>query len=558
MTEEENGNPSEEKTEENTEDSPEEVGKTDEPDKTVKKRHFRWRSLARNYISFIGFAIALSAIVSLSLLFLLEITGSTDQPYLGLLIYILFPAVMFFGFFVVLVGMLVERRRRLKYDTRTIAEYPVLDLNDPRRRRSLIVFMVFSFVFLFVSAFGAYHAYEFTESVTFCGQICHDVMAPEFVSYNTSPHAQVKCVECHVGGGAEWYARSKLSGVRQLVAVTFNTYDRPIKTPVHNMRPARETCAKCHWPEKYHGEQLKVFTDFGYDEASTMSETKLLVKVGGGSPETGQVSGIHWHMNLANEITYVATDERRQNIPWVQLRDSKGNVTTYTRQGSNFSESQLAQYGKKKMDCIDCHSRPAHIYLSPNNAVDESILAGKLDKSLPYLKKTSVDVLSKDYATTEQALLTISDDFHRYYRENHPEVYGTKQQSINSAVSELRRIYRTYFFPEMNTNWESHIDNIGHFNSQGCFRCHNGNMRSAQGKVIRNDCAICHVTISQNYKGQVVEPENGRFKHPLNLGTAGSYNCASCHKGDRSFRHPVNLGDISRFSCNECHKDEGF
>lgn len=518
----------------------------------------KWPSLARNYISFIGIAISLAALVSIVLLFLLEITGSTDQPYLGILIYILFPSVLILGLFVIAVGMFFERRRRRKVAAGTIAEFPILDLNDPRRRRSLIVFMVFAFIFMFMSAFGAYHAYEFTESVTFCGQVCHEVMKPEFVSYNASPHAQVNCVECHVGGGAEWYARSKFSGVRQLVKVTFNTYDRPIKTPVENMRPARDTCAKCHWPQLYHGEQLKVFTDYGYDENSTMSETKLLVKVGGGSPETGQVAGIHWHMNLANEITYITTDERRQDIPWVQLKDSKGNVTVYTKRGSGLSASQIASAEKKTMDCIDCHSRPAHIYRSPNNAVDESIQANKLDRSLPFLKRTAVEVLTGEYETTEQALATIGEEFHKYYRVNHAEVYDKQRPAINAAVSELGRIYRTYFFPEMKTDWSTHIDNIGHFNTQGCFRCHDGEHFSPAGKPIRNECNICHVTISQTYLGKPIEPIDGKFQHPINLGERGNYNCAACHTGDRSFKHPVNLGDISRFSCNECHKEGRF
>ncbi|REJ75522.1 MAG: cytochrome C [Acidobacteria bacterium] len=553
MTEENNDNPDpENELAANEEESSAPVAEEVTPLK------YGWRSLARNYVSFVGFAIAIAALVCIALLFLLELTGSTDQPYLGLLIWILFPAVMLVGILVVGLGMLVERRRRRKFAAEEIAEYPVLDLNDPKRRRSLIVFLVFSIVFLFVSAFGAYHAYEFTESVTFCGQLCHEVMQPEFVSYGVAPHAEIKCVECHVGSGAEWYARSKLNGVRQLIKVSFNTYDRPIKTPIHNMRPPNDTCAKCHWADKYHGEKLKVFTDYGYDEQSTMSETRLLIKVGGGSPETGRPSGIHWHMNLANEVTYVSTDEKRQDIRWVQFRDINGNLTQYFREGSTFTEQQIAEADKKQMDCIDCHSRPAHIYLSPNNAVDNSITAGKLDRSLPFLKKTAVEVLSKDYQTTEQALATISDDFHRYYRENHPDVYATDQPQINLAVAEIKRIYRTYFFPEMKTDWRSHIDNIGHFNAQGCFRCHDGRMKSPEGKVIRNDCAICHVTLSQSFRGTSIEPDNGRFRHPLDLGTAGNYNCASCHKGDRSFSHPVNLGDISRFSCNECHKEEGF
>lgn len=551
--------------EENNNEIPEEDDNIDEPSSDGSpakegklRRKFRWKSLARNYISFVGMAIAMAAVVSLTLLFLLEITGSADQPYIGLLIYILFPAIMFFGLFVVAVGMLFERRRRKKAAAGEIPDYPVLDLNDPRRRRSLLVFMVFSIVFLFVSAFGAYHAYEFTESVTFCGQICHDVMKPEFVSYGAAPHARVKCVECHVGGGAEWYARSKINGVRQLVKDTLGTYHRPIETPIQNMRPARETCAQCHWPEDNHGEQLKVFTDFAYDEASTKSETRLLVKVGGGSPKTGLVSGIHWHMNIANEVTFVATDKRRQDIAWVQFRDGKGNVTVYRREGSNLSGAQLATADKKKMDCIDCHSRPAHRYLTPNNAVDRSILAKRLDRSLPFVKKTAVEVLSKDYETTPQALTAITDDFRKFYRVNHPTVFENKKAAIDEAVTELKRVYQTYFFPEMKTDWRSHINNIGHFNAKGCFRCHDGRMKSPEGKIIRNDCAICHITMSQNYKGEVVEPIDGKFVHPVNLGTAGSYNCASCHKGDRAFKHPVNLGDLSRFSCVDCHKDKGF
>jgi hypothetical protein len=242
----------------------------------------------------------------------------------------------------------------------------------------------------------------------------------------------------------------------------------------------------------------------------------------------------------------------------VQLKDSNGKVTIYRDKQANLSDAQIAQAEKKKMDCIDCHSRPAHIYLSPNNAVDESIQADKLDRSLPFLKRTAVEVLTKDYATTDEALATITEDFHKYYRVNHSEFYAANRPAVNTSVAELKRIYRTYFFPEMKTDWRAHIDNIGHFNNQGCFRCHDGNHFSPQGKPIRNECNICHTTISQNYKGTVVEPIEGNFQHPLNLGERGNMNCAACHKGDRSFSHPVNLGDISRFSCNECHKKEGF
>ena len=216
--------------------------------------------LYRNFISLVGTTIVAASLISIVLLFLSEMLGSREHPYLGIFTYIIFPAFLILGLAVVFVGMMVERRRRRRLGGAGIAAYPKFDLNDPRRRRSLITFLGLTFVFLFVSAFGSYRAYEYTESVTFCGQLCHSVMNPEFVAYQASPHARVKCVECHVGSGAGWYVKSKLSGAYQVYSVAFKKYPRPIPTPVHNLRPAQDTCEQCHWPEKSFGEQLKSST----------------------------------------------------------------------------------------------------------------------------------------------------------------------------------------------------------------------------------------------------------------------------------------------------------
>ncbi|MEZ5427079.1 MAG: NapC/NirT family cytochrome c [Pyrinomonadaceae bacterium] len=535
--------PDEEKTEEATgEDS----------GKTVKVP-----GLFRNYISFAGAAIAAAALISIVLLFLIELSGSSDQPYLGILIYVLFPAVMIFGFLVILAGMLWERRRRRKLTPEEIAAYPIFDFNHPRRRRALLVFLVGSFIFLFLSAFGSYQAYEFSESVTFCGEVCHTVMRPEFVAYNASSHARVRCVECHVGGGAEWYVRSKFSGVRQLYRVLTDTYNKPIQTPVHNMRPANETCGKCHWPEKFYGDQLKVFNHYGFDEKNSLNQTRMLVKVGGGDPTAGQATGIHWHMNLGNEITYIASDEKRQNIQWVRMKGADGQVTEYTLKGLQFSSEQIEQASKRKMDCIDCHNRPTHVYLPPTRAIDDSLTAGRIDVSLPFVKLKGVEVLSKPYNTTEEALSGIAADLDNYYKTSHADIYTSKRDSINRAVLEIQRIYSTYFFPEMKTDWQAHINNIGHYNAQGCFRCHDGQHFSPEGKTIRNECNICHTTLDQKFGGQTFVPEDGQFRHPVNLGDRNTFQCAVCHKGNRAFQHPVNLGDISKFQCAECH-NKGF
>ena len=528
-----------------TPDIPEETPKTEPERKSA--------SLLRNYISFVGFALIAASLTSIALLILIELSAGDDNPYTVLITFILLPGVLLFGIFLVILGAFIERRRRRRSPETHIPAYPILNLNDPSQRRKFLVFICLAFVFLFISAFGSYRAFEYTESVPFCGQQCHTVMKPEFVAYNASPHARVRCVECHVGGGAEWYVRSKINGMHQLYAVTFRTYQKPIQTPLHNMRPADETCAKCHWPEKFHGEQLKVFNHYGYDENNSLNQTRLLIKTGGGTPNVGEVGGIHWHMNVSNEITYIATDEKRQDIPWVRMKDKTGAVVEYLAKGVSMSQQQIEQSSKRKMDCIDCHNRPTHIYLSPNEALDQSFAAGRLDTSLPFLKAKAVEVLGGTYNTNEEAVAAIASGLDAYYRTAHADVYSAKRESINGAVAEVQQIYQTYFFPEMKTNWSSHINNIGHYNAQGCFRCHDGQHFSREGKVIRNDCNICHTTVDQSFGGKTFQAAGGAFQHPVNLGDKNTWQCAACHKGDRPFKHPLNLGDISQFQCSECH-----
>ena len=510
-------------------------------------------SMIRNYISYFGIAVGAASLTSFVLLLLIAITGPSNNPYTDLITFILVPTIFVFGLLIILVGVLYERHRRRKMTDAQIAAYPVLDLNNPRRRRALVVFMGVSFVFLFMSAFVSYRAYEYTESVTFCGQACHSVMNPEFVAYNASPHARVRCVECHVGGGAGAYVNSKFSGMRQLYGVVTGHFTRPIQTPVLNMRPANETCEKCHWPEKFHGEVMRVFSHYGYDEQNSLSQTRMLVNVGGGTASGGPVGGIHWHMNVANEITYITNDDNRQDIPWVRMKKADGSIVEYTAKKNTLSGPQIENAPKRTMNCIDCHNRPAHIFLSPNNAVDQSLADGRLDISLPFIKSKAVETLSRPFNTTDEAVGSIKSDLEGFYQTTYPAIYTEKRYSVDVAITEVQRIYQTYFFPEMKTDWSSHGDNIGHFNSQGCFRCHDGQHFSSDGKVIRNECNVCHTTVDQTFAGKPVAIKDGNFKHPIDLGDRNTWQCAVCHKGDRSFKHPINLGDISRFQCADCH-----
>lgn len=507
--------------------------------------------LSRNLISLVGAAIAAASLASIVFLFLTEMLGSREHPYLGIFTYIIFPAVLMMGLAIVLAGVLVERRRRA--GGAEIAAYPKLDLNDPRRRRSLMTFLGVTLVFLFVSAFGSYRAYEYTESVAFCGQLCHSVMNPEFVAYQASPHARVKCIECHVGPGAGWYVKSKLSGAYQVYSVAFKKYPRPIATPVHDLRPAQDTCEQCHWPEKFFGTQLKIFNRFGYDEKNTPSQTRMLINTGGGSPASGKVEGIHWHMNIANEITYLSTEDQRQVIPYVRAKDRNGNVTEYKIADFKMPVEADGHAPLRRMDCVDCHNRPSHIYQPPDRAVDEAILAGRLDASLPFLKRQAVELLSRTYTSTDQAVRTIAASLDEYYRMAYPAVYADKRDAINAAVVEVQRIFQTYMFPEMKVDWRTHPNNIGHYYNTGCFRCHDGKHTSDTGKVIRTDCNICHTVLDQATGATSMPVRNGAFTHPVDLGGLARLNCTVCHRGDGPFQHPVNLGDLTEFKCADCH-----
>jgi nitrate/TMAO reductase-like tetraheme cytochrome c subunit len=505
----------------------------------------------------VGAAIVAASVASVILLFLIEISSNGENPYLGILTYIIFPSIMMLGLAVVALGMVLERRRRRKYKGSEILAYPRLDLNDRHSRHAFFAFLLVTFLFISASAFGSYKAYEYSDSVAFCGKTCHSVMKPEYVAYLASPHARVRCVDCHVGPGAGWYVRSKLSGAYQLYSVTFKKFPRPITTPVHNLRPAQETCEQCHWPEKFFGAQLKTFSHYAYDEKNSLRQTRMLINVGGGSPTTGQVAGIHWHMNIANKITYVSTDEHRQTIPWVRMEDRQGNVTEYYDRNRPMDEAQLQAAPKRRMDCVDCHNRPAHVYQPPDLSVDQSFAAGRLDPSLPYLKRETISLLTRHYETEGEAMKSISDGLDQFYRRNYADLYSSKSGAVGTAVTEIQRIFRTYTFPEMKVDWQTHPNNIGHFYFAGCFRCHDGEHVSKAGKVIRNECNTCHTVLYDSAAKPEYNAKIGPYQHPVDLGDLSRLPCTTCHKGNAPFKHPINLGDISIFQCAECHPKKG-
>jgi hypothetical protein len=256
----------------------------------------------------------------------------------------------------------------------------------------------------------------------------------------------------------------------------------------------------------------------------------MLIKTGGGDANAGQASGIHWHMNIANIITY-ASDPKRQSIPYVRIQNAKGEVTEYF--APDAKPEEIAKMSSRRMDCVDCHNRPTHIYLAPDRSVDDSLASNRIDRSLPYVKQQSVQVLTADYKTTPEAMQAIATAIPAFYREKYPQIAGSKQAQIQAVVSELQRVFRTTIFPEMKVDWRTHPNNVGHFYFPGCFRCHDGNHLSKAGKAISKDCNACHTMLSEQEGAQspMAATTGVTFKHPVDLGDLAAVNCSDCHNG---------------------------
>jgi hypothetical protein len=490
-------------------------------------------SLAKNTLSGIGLIVIILVVGNMLFLVAADMMTAHDNPYVGILAYLILPGFLLLGILLFVAGMLRERSRRRKHAPDAVAPYPRVDFNEPATRRVFVVSLVLGMIFVVASVLGSYQAYHYTDSDKFCGTTCHTVMHPEYTTYNRSPHSRVGCVQCHIGSGATWYMKSKLSGAYQVYSTLAKKYPKPIPSPVENLRPAQQTCEQCHWPGKFFGAQMKVFNHFGYDEANTPRETRMLIKTGGGSPALGLTAGIHWHMNIGNEVTYIATDRQRQTIPWVRLRDRKtGKITDFSAETDPLTPQQIATMPRRVMDCVDCHNRPTHIYEPPDRAIDSQMLAGTIDRSLPFVKLKSVELLTAEYTSTDQAVAAIAKGLDDYYRTDHPDVYAAKSASVKRSAQTLQQVFRTTIFPEMKVDWRTHLDNRGHFYSPGCFRCHDNKHKSADGKVISKACDLCHSVVGQKEDATIMAdtPDAG-FTHPVDLGDMTEVNCSDCHTG---------------------------
>ena len=438
-----------------------------------------------NPISLAGGAITTASGVTMIGYWLMEIFGRpNDNPYLGIIFFLLLPALFIAGLILIPVGLFL-RRRKLQQAGQIPAEFPKIDLNDRIFRHGLDIVLVATITNLLVVSVASYRGSAYMDSPQFCGQSCH-VMHPEYTAYKISAHSHVACVDCHIGSGAEAYFSAKVNGTKQLLEVTFDRYPTPIPSPVESLRPARYICEGCHTPARFIGEKLLVKSAFADDEKNTETQSVVVLHLGG-RDSLSHLTGIHG-VHLGH-IEYVATDPTRTSIPWVQKRNEDGSETVFTTLPAG---SPVPQGERRVMDCIDCHNRAAHTFVTAEDALNRAMAEGAVSPDLPWVHKKSLELLNGTYASEAEARLKIPEQLETFYRSEHPEVLATKAALVKAAGDQLVVLYSQNVFPFMKVTWGTHPNHIGHMDYPGCFRCHDGNHAAKDGTSITQDCSACH------------------------------------------------------------------
>lgn len=446
----------------------------------------------KNWLTMFGGMLAgISAFFIVTLIFA-GLLHLTDSPYIGVMAFMILPFVFVTGLLLVPMGAYWQRKRGPEPETAAAGPFPILDFNNPHTRRvGALVVLLTAFNVLIIGTVS-YQGVLFMDSVTFCGKVCHTVMEPEFTAYSASPHLRVRCIECHIGPGAPWFVRSKISGAGQVVAVALNSYPRPIPSPVENLRPSRDTCEHCHWPEKFTGDRVKILTHFADDEANSATKSVLLLHIGGG----GAAKGIHsWHISKDKRTYYTAVDTQRQKMAQVRVVHQDGSEELFRAPDGTFKPEELAGAEERMMDCIDCHNRPSHIFKPPAQEMDISLAAGRLDPTVPYIKKVGLEALTAAKGEPGD-LAEIEKTVRSYYKKNYPDLVQSSPERIDNALNELDAIYRRNVFPEMKLTWGAHPNNLGHELFPGCFRCHDSVLQNSEGKAVGQDCEACHQVLA--------------------------------------------------------------
>jgi hypothetical protein len=448
--------------------------------------------LTRNFVSLVGVLLAGVAAVLIVLFTVLVATGVHAGSYLGIVAYLVLPGVLVLGLLLVPAGLWLQRRSERAAVARggAVPLLPVIDLNQSHTRGVLVAAVLLGLTALVILAGAGFKGVEILESTTFCGQACHVTMQPEATAHARSPHANVACVECHVGPGASFFVKSKINGLWEMAEVALNIYPRPIPTPLKDLRPAREVCEECHWPAKFVGDKLIIHTHYAEDEPNSPTKNVLMLHVGG---QAGKASnGIHWHVGSGVAIRY-QSDPTRETIYTVELKAADGTVQTFKTGAAAPADAQW-----RTMDCVDCHNRPSHIYRDPGVEIDLALTDGRIDTSLPFIKREGLRVLKVEYASEAQARAAIAKEIDGFYRAQYPQVTSERASAVTQAGKALGDIWSWNVFPAMKVTWNTYPNHIGHQQSPGCQRCHDNKHVTESGTKISKKCDVCHNVVAED------------------------------------------------------------
>ena len=445
-----------------------------------------WFLLSRHWLSQVGMALVTTAGISWLFVLPLHMRGHVDNPYVGIIIFLVLPIMFFTGLALIPIGLWLNKR-----NFRKGLQEAEFDRKTALKR--LAWFFGFTTVLnVLIGTQITYRAVEHMETPQFCGATCHS-MSPELAAYQNSPHSRVECVACHVAPGAAGWVESKTAGTRQLIETLSGRYRKPIPSALESNRlvPARETCENCHWPQKFEGVSLRVINKYADDESSTRTQTVLLMLVGGNN-----FSGIHGaHMGPGVHIRYASADPPRQNVPWIEYRNtSTGAVKTFV--SSDSTPDSVRALPRYEMQCVDCHNRPTHAFELPQRALDKALALGQIPVTLPYIKKKGLELLKADYRTRKEAADKLPGTLVSFYEQNYPELYARRTQDITQAAQAILAIYNRNVFPELMVKWGTYPNNLGHEDFPGCFRCHDGSHTTTDGKTIAQDCNTCHESLA--------------------------------------------------------------
>ncbi len=487
-----------------------------------------------NWLSITGFIVVFNSLILMLFIHVFTLLYNNHSSYLDVYIYVILPLSLVLGVILILCGMYIRIKKDRKGNPKE-RNLPVIDFNEKPDQIIMAKIGTITVIFLIASFLGSYKAYLYTNSSEFCGELCHNTMKPEYTTYLNSSHAKVSCMGCHAGEGAGWFVQSRLSIVGMAYSMFTNNFPRPIPASAETLRPDRKTCENCHWPQKFYTRKLLNQVSYLADSANTEWNISLLLKLGPKNTARGLKEGIHWHINPDVRIEYSPTNESREIIPWIRYTNLKTGVVKIFTNPEQLPAAKNEDPDKiLTMDCMDCHNRPSHLFLSAPDFIDHALSAGILSPQLPYIKKAAMEALKQAFETTASAREYIPKSICNFYSIGHKEIWKSRKDLIEASARKIVQEYEKNNFPEMKVDASCYPSHLGHMESNGCFRCHSGKHITKSGELIPSNCNLCHSIIEQ--------------------GSSANFNFTNL-KDTLEFVHPVPLKKgAANKACSDCHK----